>query len=95
MSISLLQQTSRGRTYLKKGGEGLSATQKHQNKKTKPETQPSENRTIHDRKTNGTSQLPTKATRINETPTPSISYIVIGTSTAKRSDCGKHQNQRQ
>lgn len=50
------------------------------------ETQPSEDRTIHDRRKNRTSQLPTKATRINETPTPSIPYIVIGTSTAKRSN---------
>ena len=47
MSISLLQQMSRGRTYLKKGGESLPATQKHQNKTTKSETRPSENQTIH------------------------------------------------
>ena len=29
MSISLLQQASQGWTYLKKGGEGLSTTQKY------------------------------------------------------------------
>ena len=48
MSISLLQQTPQRGTYLKKGGEGLSAMQKYQNKTTKSETQPSKDQTIHD-----------------------------------------------
>ena len=47
ISIGLLQQASQGQTYLKKGEEGLSTTQKHQNKTTKSETWSSENQIIH------------------------------------------------
>ena len=48
MSIGLLQQTPQRGTYLKKRGEGLSATPKYQNKTIKLETQPSKDQTIHD-----------------------------------------------
>ena len=53
MSIGLLQQASQGQTYLKKGGEGLSAMQKYQNKTTKSETWPPKNQTIHDQRKTG------------------------------------------
>ena len=55
MSVSLLQQTPQRGTYLKKGGEGLPALQKHQNKTSKSKTQPSENGTIHYQRKNRTS----------------------------------------
>ena len=46
MKHNLLQQRPCGQTYLEEGGKSIPIMMKYQNKTTKSETRPSENRTV-------------------------------------------------